>query len=165
MKRLITMFLVLFCLISLVAASPAVAQDLKTNLDLQMIIAPTTGAADITSAAINSNKYKAQLLGIYSTANASWSADANVAFIMTHSASSTANFAAVEQKDVVGATVNASGTIYTLNAATTSDTMAKVMYIGRMPYIKIQADFTGALNVATPTVAVYSVQGGKIFGQ
>ena len=163
-KFTLTAILLVMALISLALPTAAPAQDLLTNLDLQYVIVPTAGNTDITSAAISTDNYRTALLGIYSTANATWSADCRLEIVMTECASSTGTFTAVTSADVRGATPNASGTILTLNSATTAATLAEIQYVGRMPYFKIKADFTGVAT-ETPTVAVIAVHGGKIISQ
>lgn len=155
---------ILLIVLVLISVVTAFAQDLRSNLDITPVIVPTTGVTDITSAAIDSRNYKTQLIGIYVTANASWAAEVKADFILTHCATSNGTFTPVVAKDVQGATPDANGVIFTLDEATTAATMEQIQYIGRMPYIKVTADYTDAVDgVATPTVAVFSVQGGKIF--
>jgi Cu/Zn superoxide dismutase len=154
--------LIVLAVLSALCTFAVVAQDLRSNLDIAAVIVPTTGAADITSAAIDSRNYKTQLLNFYVTANASWSATDKLDFIVTHCLTSNGTFTPVVAQDIQGATPDANGKILTLAAPTTAATMQKIQYVGRMPYIKVKADFTGTLNVATPTVAVFSIQGGKI---
>lgn len=159
----VTILLVL-TLITLILPSPAPAQDLLTNLDLQCVIVPTVGNTDITSAAISTDNYRTSLLGVYATANATWSADCRLDFVMTECASSTGTFTPVTAADIRGATPDASGTILTLNEATTAATLEEIQYVGRMPYFKIKADFVGVAT-ETPTVSVIAVHGGKIISQ
>ncbi len=160
MKNIIfALFLVL--LLPLVGFS----QDLATQLDITNALSPTTGSSDLTGSAIDNRNYKSTLIGIYSSANASWSAASFATVEMTHCASSTGSFTAVAAQDVVGVTPDASGTIHTFDEATTADSYNEVLYLGRYPYFKIAVDMTGVLDVATPTIGVVAVQGGKILAQ
>lgn len=157
-------FLLVLALITLALPTPAPAQDLLTNLDLQYVIVPTAGNTDITSSAISTDNYKTSLISIYTTENATWSADCKLDFVMTECATSNGTFTPVIAADLRGATPDASGTILTLNEATTAATLEEIQYIGRMPYFKIKADFTGVAT-ETPTVSVIAVHGGKIISQ
>lgn len=160
MKNIIfALFLVL--LLPLIGFS----QDLATQLDITNALSPTTGSSDLTGSAIDNRNFKSTLIGIYSTANASWSAASFATVEMTHCASSTGTFTAVIAQDVVGVTPDASGTIHTFDEATTADSYNEVLYLGRYPYFKITVDMTGVLDVATPTIGVVAVQGGKILAQ
>jgi hypothetical protein len=141
------------------------SQDLATQLDITNALSPTTGSSDLTGSAIDNRNFKSTLIGIYSSANASWSAAAFATVEMTHCASSTGTFTAVIAQDVVGVTPDASGTIHTFDEATTADSYNEVLYLGRYPYFKIAVDMTGVLDVATPTIGVVAVQGGKILAQ
>jgi len=141
------------------------AQDLKSNLDLQLVIAPTTGSTDLVSSAISTANYKTSLLGLYCTAQAQWAAGVNAEVIVTHCASSTGSFTPVGAYDINGITPDADGVVFTLDSATTVPTMQEIQYIGRMPYFKVTVDYSGVLNVATPTFAVFAVHGGKIIEQ
>ena len=141
------------------------SQDLATQLDITNALSPTTGSSDLAGSAIDNRNFKSTLIGIYSTANASWSAASFATVEMTHCASSTGTFTAVIAQDVVGVTPDASGTIHTFDEATTADSYNEVLYLGRYPYFKITVDMTGVLDVATPTIGVVAVQGGKILAQ
>lgn len=157
-------FLLVLAMITLILPTPARAQDLLTNLDLQYVIVPTTGNTDITSAAISTDNYKTSLLGIYSTANATWSANCRLDVVMTECASSTGTFTPVTAADIKGATPDTNGVILSLDEATTAATLAEIQYVGRMPYFKIKADFVGVAT-ETPTVSVMAVHGGKVISQ
>lgn len=141
------------------------AQDLATQLDITNVISPVASSSDITGSVIDNRNYKSTLIGIYSSANASWSASSFATVEMTHCASSTGSFTAVVAQDVVGVTPDASGTIHTFDEATTADSYNEILYLGRYPYFKVTIDMTDVLDVATPTIGVVAVQGGKILAQ
>jgi len=156
---------VLLVVMMLTMLGSVYAQDLKSNLDLQLVIAPVATSTDQISAAISTANYKTSLLGLYCTAQAQWAAGVTAEVIVTHCASSTGSFTPVGAYDINGITPDADGVVFTLDSATTVPTMQEIQYIGRMPYFKVAVDYSGVLNVATPTFAVFAVHGGKIIEQ
>lgn len=137
------------------------AQDLRSQLDVNMIIAPHATGEDVTSGAIDSRNFKSQLIVVHSGI-ATYTATDKLDIVMSQCDTAVGTFTPVLDRQIWGPqTVDENGTILTLDEALAAEKVYKILYLGRSPYIKIKADYSGG-HVATPTVQVFSVQGGKI---
>lgn len=76
-----------------------------------------------------------------------------VEFVLTHADTAGGSYTAVTDAEVLGATVGAGGIVLTLDEAHASPTITKLGYLGRKPFVKLLADFTGTHGTATPMSA------------
>lgn len=158
MKR----FLIIFVLIALCFVTSLVnAQDLRSQLDVVTAIAPHTNKTDVTSDAIDSINYKSTLLYVYA-GPATYTASNKLEVQVFHCDTQNGTYTAVLDRDIWGdETVNASGTVLTLDKQTTAVTTYKILYVGRKNWIKVKCDYSGSIS-ESPMVYVDLIQGGKI---
>lgn len=140
------------------------SNDLASQLDVSKVIGPGLYSSDQTSDAIDAANYRANLLGIYVSAG-SYTTSLGMEFNLKHCATSNGTFTAVASSDMVGVTPSASGTVYTVNAEITTPAYHEVLYVGRMPYMKLTMDMFGNHATATPTVAIIDIKGRKIIAR
>lgn len=111
--------------------------------------------ADNTPASVDLGKAQsATVLIEVGVGGITFSGTNKVEFKLTHSDEEDANFAAVEQADVVGPTVGTGGIVRELIAAHAAPSVVKVGYVGRKRYLRLLADFSGTHGTATPMSSV-----------
>lgn len=152
MKNIRSFLLVIALLIASVAFA---AQDLSTVTGVKVGLGTAEYNADSTGSAVDMSNFGSAIVAI-STASGSYDESNYFRFQLLECASSTGTFAEVTTDDIIGATPDASGTIYTLNAAQGAPAVVKVGYVGEMPYLKVRLDETGT---ATTTASVVLIGG------
>lgn len=152
MKSIRSFLLVIALLIASVAFA---AQDLSTVTGVNVGLGTAEYNADALGSAVDMSNFGSAIVAI-STASGSYDESNYFRFQLLECASSTGRFTEVTTDDIIGATPDASGTIYTLNAAQGTPAVVKVGYVGEMPYLKVRLDETGT---ATTTASVVLIGG------
>lgn len=152
MKSIRSFLLVIALLIASVAFA---AQDLSTVTGVKVGLGTAEYNADSTGSAVDMSNFGSAIVAI-STASGTYDESNYFRFQLLECASSTGTFTEVTTDDIIGATPDASGTIYTLNAAQRTPAVVKVGYVGEMPYLKVRLDETGT---ATTTASVVLIGG------
>lgn len=152
MKNIRSFLLVIALLIASVAFA---AQDLSTVIGVKVGLGTAEYNADSTGSAVDMSNFGSAIV-VISTASGSYDESNYFRFQLLECASSIGTFTEVTTDDVIGVTPDASGTIYTLNAAQGTPAVVKVGYVGEMPYLKVRLDETGT---ATTTASVVLIGG------
>lgn len=138
----------------MVAGQCLAGRDISTTIGVSSLIGPASGSADITSSALDVSNYGGAAIVMHVSPGC-WDAGNKIDFILTQAATSTSGaFTAVAATDVVGATPNASGVIYSITASSSATQIGKVGYVGRAKYIKLMADFSGTATGAISATCI-----------
>lgn len=117
-------------------------------------IAAAALAADNTPPAIDLMGYKAcEILLAIGAGGITFSGTNKVEFVVTES-DDDVTYTAVNQADIIGATVSTGGIVKSLVAAHAAAAVYRFGYVGDCRYIKVLADFSGTHGTATPIAAV-----------
>ena len=137
------------------AVMASAAPDISTVTGVKVGLGTAEYNADTLGSAVDMSNFGSAIVAI-STASGSYDESNYFRFQLLECASSTGTFTEVTTDDIIGATPDASGTIYTLNAAQGTPAVVKVGYVGEMPYLKVRLDETGT---ATTTASVVLIGG------
>ncbi|MEN2980867.1 hypothetical protein P7L78_22000 [Tistrella bauzanensis] len=129
-------------------------RDLANNLGVAVLIPSATYDADNTPAALDIRGFDSCMICIsVGVGGITFSGTNKVEYKLTHS-DDNVTYAAVEQRDVLLATVGTGGIIKSLIAAHAAADVTKIGYIGDKPYLKLLADFSGTHGTGTPMGAI-----------
>jgi hypothetical protein len=129
--------------------------DQSQKMTADVLLPAAAYDADNTPAAFDVGKADACTIFIkVGVGGITFSGTNKVEFKLTHCDTSGGSYTAVEQADVVGATVTTGGIVRSLIAAHATPSVTMVGYVGRKQYLKLLADFSGTHGVATPMSAI-----------
>jgi hypothetical protein len=133
-------------------------RDLHDNLQAATMIAPITATADTTPISIDLLGFRAAMVMLYiGVGGITFTTTNKIEFVLEHS-NDNSTWAAVEQRDVVGATVATGGIVRALVAAKAAADIQEMSYIGGRRYIRLTADFSGTHGTGTAMTA-FAVRG------
>jgi hypothetical protein len=113
-------------------------------------------AADNTPAAIDLQSFKGcELILNVGIGGITFSGVNKIEFVVTES-DDNVTYTAVNQADIIGATVSGAGIVKSLIAAHPAAAVYRLGYVGDARYIKVLADFSGTHGSGTP-IAVTAV--------
>jgi len=134
-------------------------KDQSDILEATLILGPISLQADNVPVEIDLDGYSgATILIAVGIGGITFDPTNKIEFVMTHTDTSGADYAAVAAADVHGVTPGVTGIVKSLVAAHAAATITEFGYIGRKRYIKILADFSGTHGSATP-ICIMVVKG------
>ncbi len=129
-------------------------KDLHSGFKAVVAIAAASLTADPTPPAIDRRGYDAvEFLLAIGVGGITFDATNKVEFKLTHS-DDDVTYDAVEQKDVLGATVAAGGIVKALTAAHAAAAAYRFGYKGNRRYLKLLPDYSGTHGTGTPLSAI-----------
>lgn len=132
--------------------------DQSQVLSAGYLIPPATLAADNTPASFANGTFGATTIFVQvGVGGITFSGVNKVEFVLTHS-DDDSTFTAVTDADLVGVTGVTGGIVRSLVAAHAAPTVTEIGYIGRKPFLRMLADFSGTHGTGTP-ICVLAVRG------
>lgn len=130
-------------------------KDLYSLLKGAVAIGASFIKLDNTPAAVDLQGYHSAVLALaIGVGGITFSGTNKIEYKLTHSDNGT-DYSAVEQKDILGATVGTGGIVKSLIAEHAAATVDLIGYVGNKRYVKLLADFDGTHGTETPMAAVW----------
>lgn len=131
-------------------------RSLHSNIGPTVMLGPVVLDADNTPAAFDLLGFEsAAVLIAVGVGGITFDATNKIEFKLRHGDTATAaDHIAVEQADVLGATVGSGGIVHSLVSAHASPTVTKLSYIGNRRYLSVLADFGGTHAAGTPVTVL-----------
>lgn len=132
--------------------------DMSQVLSATHLIPPSTLSADNTPATFTVGAFDAVTIFIgVGVGGITFSGVNKIEFVLTHSDDGT-TFTAVTDADLVGVTGVTGGIVRSLVAAHAAPSVTEIGYVGRKPFLRMLADFSGTHGTGTP-ISVLGVRG------
>lgn len=135
--------------------------DQSQSLSPGYLIPPATLAADNTPATFAVGAFQSlTVLVQVGVGGITFTGTNRVDFVLTHS-NDDVTYDNVTDADLVGVTGVTSGIVRSLIAAHAAPSVVEIGYVGRRPFLRCLADFSGTHGTGTP-IAVLGVRGNPL---
>lgn len=126
----------------------------KDNVKVTTLLEPNVYSADNTPAAAEIGDHRNATILVFIGVGGITFDTTNKLELKLSESEDNSSYTAVGRADVSGVTVGDGGVIKSLTAAHAAAETMKLGYLGRKPYLKLLADFSGTHGTGTPLAAV-----------